>query len=153
MRTRLAIFLMIGATAAGLYSASTLRETPEILKQAEAAAAGIDMETTASIGPRKDDQPRAARVFKLASPEASTSCMITRGEELTPGYAPLNVNKGCDEIHPGLSNVKFWREREDGSIAFMDAENSAVAEFAFGDGVDYESYQPASALLSLWAEQ
>lgn len=149
MRTGLAVVMMVGAMATAWYAASELRNTPEILKQAEAA--GIDRElTTASVN---KGAANVGEVFKLSSPEASTSCMVVKGQELSPGYANLKINPGCDEVYQGLSAAKFWRERADGSVAFMDAENAPVAEFSFGDGVDYESYQPASAMLSLWAEQ
>lgn len=150
MRTGFAVLMMVGAMATAWYAAAELRNTPEILRQADAVAIDTQL-TTASIAPNRSSHP--GQVFKLASPEASTSCMVVKGEALSPGYASLKVNPGCDEVYGGLSRARFWRERADGSIAFMDSDNAPIAEFAFGDGVDYESYLPASAMLSLWAEQ
>lgn len=149
MRTGLAVVMMVGAMATAWAAASALRNTPEVLAQADAIAVDTEL-TTASIAPKVEHQ--AGEVFKLSSPEASTSCMVVKGKVLSPGYAELKVNPGCDEIYNGLSNARFWRDRPDGSVAFVDLENVPVAEFSIGDGVDYESFQPSSAMLSMWAE-
>lgn len=142
MRSAFVLVLIAGAMGVAWMAASALHNAPAIDQ-------GF---TTASIpAPRLATRPQL-QVFMLSSAESSGSCMVVKGRELSPGYAELKINPACDRISAGLTTARFWRERADGSIAFVDSQNASVAEFAVGDGADYESYQPRGARLSMWAE-
>ncbi|MGC4026808.1 MAG: hypothetical protein QM744_17720 [Mesorhizobium sp.] len=142
MRSVFVLVLIAGAMGVAWMAASALQNTPEIDRNF----------TTASIPVPQPVTRSTLQVFTLSSAEASGSCMVVKGRALSPGYAELKVNPACDHILQGLTTARFWRERADGSIAFVDSQNAPVAEFAIGDDADYESYQPRAARLSMWAE-
>lgn len=136
MRTGLALMMIAAAMATAWVGANALHTEP--------AVAGIDTETTTASIPRATGQ-----TFMLTSPQAGETCLIVKGESLSPGYAELKVNPACERLLRGVSNARFWRERADGSIAFSADARGPIVEFAAGDGVEYESYAPASVLLKL----
>jgi hypothetical protein len=142
MRSGLVFVMIAGAMGLAWAATNALHNAPAIDRDF----------TTASIEKPAKPVQSSVRVFKLSSAEASSSCMVVRGETLSPGYSELKVNPACDRVFAGLTNARFWRERADGSVAFVGADNAAIAEFTIGDGVDYESYQPSTAMLSMWAE-
>ncbi|MBX3598039.1 MAG: hypothetical protein KF874_10770 [Rhizobiaceae bacterium] len=107
---------------------------------------------TASIEKPQPVVRSQLQVFTLSSANSTGSCMIVKGRTLSPGYAELKVNPACESISKGLTTARFWRERADGSIAFVDGDNAPLVEFYAGDGADFESYQPSTAKLSMWAE-
>lgn len=142
MRSVFLLALIAGAMGVAWMAASALHNVPALDRSF----------TTASIpAPQPVARPEL-QVFMLSSADSSGSCMVVKGRTLSPGYSELKVNPACDRISPGLTAARFWRERADGSIAFVDGENAPVAEFAIGDGADYESYQPRATRLSMWAE-
>jgi hypothetical protein len=141
MRSVFVMVLIAGAMSVAWMAASALQNAPTVDRSLK----------TASIPAPPIARPKL-QVFMLSSADSLGSCMVVKGEALSPGYAELKINPACDRISPGLTNARFWRERADGSIAFVDAENAPIAEFAIGDGADYESYQPRTARLSMWAE-
>lgn len=142
MRGLLLLLMMMGAMTAAWIATSGLRTPSEIDKAL----------TTASIPAPQPLIRSDLHVFTLSSADSSGSCMVVKGETLSPGYSELKVNPACEGILPGLTTARFWRERADGSIAFVDTQNSSVVEFTIGDGSDFESYQPRTARLSMWAE-
>ena len=52
---------------------------------------------------------------------------------------------------PGIERAKFWRERDDGTVAFSTNGIDPIVAFGVADGDGYESYAPAAPLLSLAA--
>ena len=142
MRSVFVLVMIAGAMGTAWVAASALRNTPAIDRDF----------MTAGIPAPQSPSRTVPLVFRLSSADSSGSCMVVKGETLSPGYAELVVNPACDRISAGLTTARFWRERADGSIAFVDGQNAPVVEFAIGDGADYESYQPRTARLSMWAE-
>jgi len=52
---------------------------------------------------------------------------------------------------PGIERAKFWREQNDGTVAFSVNGVDPIVTFGVADGDGYESYAPALPLLSLAA--
>lgn len=142
MRKLILFLLFAGSVAAIWIMAAALKFQP-----------GPDrtLETSSLAGLPPVETPQLS-VFTLSSAEAAGSCMVVRGATLSPGYFELKVNPACETIMPGLTTARFWRERANGTVAFVDGQNAPVAEFAAGDGADFESYRPRSSRLSMWAE-
>lgn len=132
----LAVLMIAGAMATAWAAANALHT--------QQAAPGVDtsLKTAAIARP-------SGEVFRLSSVTANESCLIVKGETLSPGFAELKVNPACERLMPGVSNARFWRERPDGSVAFTASSSAPIVEFAAGEGVEYESYAPSSVFLSL----
>jgi hypothetical protein len=78
------------------------------------------------------------------------SCKVIRGG--TEGAYTLRADPDCERLLPGLSKVRFWRERDDGAIVFSREGADDLVAFGAADGVAYESFRPVSALISLAAD-
>ena len=145
MRTRWVLMGMAGAMATAWAGVNALHAVPP--------PADVDMTlTTASIArPAAPAAHEAGESFVIRSALSDASCVVAKGEELSPGYAKIRVTSACEQLLPGLASARFWREREDGSVA-LSAAGDPIVEFAAGDGVDYESYAPASAMLTIKAQ-
>ncbi len=138
MRTGLALLMIAGAMATASIGVNALHKAQN--------NAGIDTQTTASIS-----RP-SGEVFRLSSIEASTSCEIVKGKAQRSGRSPLTVDPACDRVLPGMSRVRYWREKPDGSVDFTGEAGEALATFAIGDGTAYESFRPRTPLLRLSTE-
>lgn len=140
MRTGGALVMIAAAMATAWAAANALNRMPP----GTALGAGIDTEIkTAAIA------PASGEIFRLSSIAANESCLIVKGDELSPGLARLQVNPACERLLPGVGKARFWRERGDGSVALSSGANSPVVEFAAGEGAEYESYSPGAVFLSL----
>jgi hypothetical protein len=135
MRTGLALMMIAGAMATASIGVNALHKMQ--------ASPGIDTQTTASIA-----RP-SGKVFRLSSVESSASCEIVKGKAQRSGRAPLTVDPACERVLPGMSRVRFWREKPDGSIDFTGEAGEALATFAAGKGVAYESFRPRTPQLRL----
>lgn len=146
MGTRLAMVFIAAAMTTAWVGVNALQATPP--------PADVDMTaTTASIArpePQLERQPKDTFVIKSVGNDEA--CAVTKGEELSPGYAPIRVTANCEKLLPGLASARFWRENEDGSVALQAGASDTIAAFSAGEGVDYESYAPASVLLTLKAQ-
>ncbi|MCO5064915.1 MAG: hypothetical protein M9924_10950 [Rhizobiaceae bacterium] len=142
MRSAFIVVLIAGAMSVAWVAATALRNTQEIDRSF----------TTAGIPTFEQTARPAIQVFKLSSADSSGACMVVKGQTLSPGYAELKVNPACETVSKGLTAARFWRERADGSVAFVDSQNASVVEFVVGDDVDYETDQPRGPHLSMWAE-
>ncbi|MGO4831621.1 hypothetical protein AB4144_04885 [Rhizobiaceae sp. 2RAB30] len=70
------------------------------------------------------------------------------------GTAPAGLTAGhdCDEVMPGLSDVRYWREEADGSVLFGSVGGVTMAAFAQADGAGYESFAPRHPLMAMVPE-
>jgi hypothetical protein len=64
----------------------------------------------------------------------------------------MRAGPECDRLLPGLSAARFWQERDGGQIVIGRNLADDLISFAVGDGVAYESFRPASALISMTAD-
>jgi hypothetical protein len=88
--------------------------------------------------------------YRLRSMD-NLSCQIIRGAAASDGVYTLRADAACDRLLPGLSRVRFWQEH-DGLIVLGGNLADDLISFAVADGVSYESFRPASALISLTAD-
>lgn len=75
-----------------------------------------------------------------------------RGASVSDGLSLLSAAPNCHRLLPGLEQAKFWREQNDGTVAFSANGIDPIVTFAAADGDGYESYAPALPLLSLAAD-
>jgi hypothetical protein len=79
----------------------------------------------------------------------SSSCTIYRGPLLGEGLNDLVIPAECNDLMPGLSALRFWKEGGDGSVAFSSNGSDTPLLFSVADGAAYESYKPSRPLLSI----
>lgn len=92
----------------------------------------------------------SAMVYRLVA-NGEQACTVVRGAPLDGGLSELRPSPGCEKLMPGLSRARFWREREDGAVAFSADGTDEIAAFASADGEGYESFRPMAPVLSLVA--
>lgn len=93
----------------------------------------------------------AAETYRLAANGEDTSCAVTRGARVSADLSWLSVDPHCTGLVPGIERVRYWRDGEDGSVAFSATGIDSIVTFGIADGVDYESFAPAAPLISLAA--
>lgn len=87
-------------------------------------------------------------VFRMRS-AGDISCAVTRGDPVSGDRSELEVEPSCAALLPGIERAKFWQENADGSVAFTEDGVEAIVSFSVGDGMAYESFEPATPLISL----
>ncbi|MFD1985100.1 hypothetical protein ACFSOZ_21415 [Mesorhizobium newzealandense] len=89
--------------------------------------------------------------FRLVENGDAGNCAVTRGAAVSDDLSLLTVAPNCRRLLPGIERAKFWREEQDGTVAFSANGVDPIVTFAVADGEGYESYAPAAPLLSLAA--
>lgn len=89
--------------------------------------------------------------YRLVANGDEAACAVSRGTEISDGLSLLAVAPICRKLLPGIEQAKFWREQDDGTVAFSSNGVDPIVTFAAADGNGYESYAPALPLLSLAA--
>ncbi|MBZ9857661.1 hypothetical protein LB566_28155 [Mesorhizobium sp. CA13] len=89
--------------------------------------------------------------YRLVANGDEGVCAIKRGATVSDGLSLLTVAPNCRRLMPGIERAKFWREQEDGTVAFSANGVDPIVTFAVADGDGFESYAPALPLLSLAA--
>ncbi|QPC89419.1 hypothetical protein [Mesorhizobium sp. INR15] len=97
------------------------------------------------------DEATPSSSFRLVANGDEGACAVTRGAAVSAGVSLLTVDANCRGLMPGIERAKFWRERDDGTVAFSANGIDPIVTFSVADGDGYESYAPASPLLSLAA--
>ncbi|TPL98745.1 hypothetical protein FJ943_17850 [Mesorhizobium sp. B2-3-10] len=90
-----------------------------------------------------------SNAYRLVANGDEGACAVTRGASVSDGLSLLTVAPNCRRLLPGLERAKFWREQNDGTVAFSANGIDPIVTFAVADGDGYESYAPALPLLSL----
>ncbi|MET2829365.1 hypothetical protein [Mesorhizobium shangrilense] len=98
------------------------------------------------------DKALSSGNYRLAANGDEAACAVRRGAEISKGLSKLMVASDCRLVFPGIERAKFWRERDDGTVAFSTDGVDPIVTFGVADGEGYESYAPAAPLLSLAAE-
>jgi hypothetical protein len=106
---------------------------------------GIDPVTVSSIGPDLTAKER----FLLVAGGLKEGCVVTAAGDGVK--KDLSLTPVCKSQVPSLASVKWWLDRPDGSVAFLNDGGRVLAEFAAGDGVALESFAPREPLMSLLA--
>jgi hypothetical protein len=95
------------------------------------------------------NEARPTSNFRLVANGDEGDCAVTRGVAIDDGLSLLTVAPNCRRLMPGIERAKFWREDEDGTVAFSADGIDPIVTFSVADGDGYESYAPALPLLSL----
>ncbi|TIT35275.1 MAG: hypothetical protein E5W65_13845 [Mesorhizobium sp.] len=90
-----------------------------------------------------------SNTYRLVANGDEGGCAVTRGASVSDGLSLLTVAPNCRRLLPGIEQVKFWRQQNDGTVAFSADGVDPIVTFAVADGDGYESYAPALPLLSL----
>lgn len=104
-----------------------------------------DAVTTASIPAAVEQE------FTVSNMQSRTACIISRGTATTRRSSGVIAGDDCTEVWPGLAAVRNWTDNGDGTIDLTDDRGETVLTLAVGDGVAYESLEPADASIALTA--
>lgn len=97
------------------------------------------------------NEPAPSNTYRLVANGDEAACAVSRGAEISDGLSLLTVAPTCRRLLPGIEQAKFWREGQDGTVAFSANGIDPIVTFSVADGNGYESYAPATPLLSLAA--
>ena len=97
------------------------------------------------------NEARPTSNYRLVANGDEAACAVWRGAEVSGGLSLLTVASNCRRLLPGIERAKFWRERDDGTVAFSVNGVDPIVTFGVADGDGYESYAPTLPLLSLAA--
>lgn len=86
--------------------------------------------------------------YTVSNMENGTACLITRGSRLSPHSRAIAPGEDCESVWPGLAQARNWTQNDDGTVALTDAGGTAILTLGLGDGVDFESLEPANAVLA-----
>lgn len=88
-------------------------------------------------------------VYRLGRAGRDKDCSIARGEQIDGRTAMLAVEERCGDLHAALIEAKRWRDLDDGTVVLATSEGEPIARFSPGDGIAYESFEPAAPILYL----
>lgn len=94
-----------------------------------------------------------SNTYRLVANGDEAACAVSRGAEISDGLSLLTVAPTCRRLLPGIEQAKFWREQNDGTVAFSANGIDPIVTFSVADGDGYESYAPVTPLLSLASDR
>ncbi len=111
---------------------------------------GAAVDIVSETGSIATSSPAAPELFRVLLSGVDVGCTLAHS---AGSEAPLEVGKGCAHSLPALADAKRWRQEPDGSVALADGGGHALLRLAVADGADWESYEPATPIVSLIAER
>ena len=123
-------------------------KTLSVLIAAAALFVGVQL-FHGGAGQSAADEVTPSTSFRLVANGDEGDCAVTRGAAIQYGLSLLTVAPNCRRLLPGIERAKFWREEQDGTVAFSADGIDPIVTFSVADGDGYESYAPATPLLSL----
>lgn len=106
-----------------------------------AKQAAVDPIVSASIRPADKD-------YTVSNMENGTACIITRGKPISSHSRTIKPGKDCEAVWPRLSDATNWTQNDDSTVVLTDSSGSEILTLGLGDGVDFESLEPANAILA-----
>lgn len=91
------------------------------------------------------------RAFTVSNMQSRTACLISRGAMITQRSSSVIAGEDCVSVWPGLAQVRNWTDNGDGTIELTDSRGEQILSLGLGDGVAYESLEPADASIALTA--
>lgn len=104
-----------------------------------------DPVTTASVSSTGE------REFTVSNMQSRTACLVRRGTMTTQRSSGVIAGEDCLAVWPGLERVRNWTDNGDGTIQLTDSSGEPILSLGIGDGVAYESLEPADASIALTA--
>lgn len=89
--------------------------------------------------------------FKVFTPGEKQACLLVRRAGKLPGGAQINADPQCRAVFDPLAGAATWQEGAHGNVILRDRTGRRIAELAPGDGLAYQSVEPAYPILSLVA--
>ncbi|MDB5524381.1 MAG: hypothetical protein JWM58_2144 [Rhizobium sp.] len=86
--------------------------------------------------------------YTVSNMENGTACLITRGKRISARSREIMPGSDCQDVWPGLTAAHTWTQNDDGTVALTDSGGEAILTLGLGDGVDFESLEPANAVLA-----
>lgn len=115
------------------------------------AAASVSWMVGFATGPAPASQPPVQSepydTLLLSAPGGGHPCTMRKAG--TGPMAHVVADGGCDALLSGLSQVRYWAEKPDGSVELSIDGDAAIVAFAAADGAGYESFEPRSSMISL----
>lgn len=113
------------------------------------------------FSPAHDVRPGASRAvtiatagereFTVSNMQTRTVCLISRGAMTTQRSSSVIAGEDCTAVWPGLAQARNWTDNGDGTIQLTDSSGEQILSLGLGDGVAYESLEPADASIALTA--
>lgn len=103
----------------------------------------VDPIVSASIKPANQTD------YTVSNMENGAACLIGSGRAVSARSHQLNPGQDCDAVWPGLAQARNWTQNGDGTVVLTDRSGAQVLTLGLGDGVDFESLEPANAVLAL----
>jgi hypothetical protein len=91
------------------------------------------------------------REFTVSNMQSRTVCLISRGTMTTHRSSSVIAGEDCMAVWPGLERVRNWTDNGDGTFQLTDGSGEQILSLGLGDGVAYESLEPADASIALTA--
>ena len=86
--------------------------------------------------------------YTVSNMENGTACLLTRGKKLSQRSRAMTPGKDCETVWPGLAEARNWTQNDDGTVALTNTGGEAILTLGMGDGVDFETLEPANAVLA-----
>lgn len=93
----------------------------------------------------------AEQEFTVSNMQNRTACLISRGAMTTQRSSGVIAGDDCAAVWPGLAAARNWTDNGDGTVDLTDASGGEILTLGLGDGVAYESLEPADASIALTA--
>lgn len=124
-----ALVLTVCAAGFGLWLVGPAKEPP------------VDPIISASV--KKGDQD-----YTVSNIQTGAACLITRGNRLSSHSRHVKPGNDCETVWPRLSETRNWTQNDDNTVLLTDASGAEILTLGLGDGVDFESLEPANAVLA-----
>jgi hypothetical protein len=89
--------------------------------------------------------------YQLKALGIASSCILTVRNGIAGEQRPVTVSGDCDTRHPAFMASARWTEDTHGTVTLADAHGRAIAHFAPGDGIAFESTGQGRDFLTLAA--
>jgi hypothetical protein len=86
--------------------------------------------------------------YTVSNMENGTACLVTRGRTVTSHSREIKPGTDCDSVWPGLTHARNWTQTDDGTVLLTNGGGEPILTLGLGDGVDFESLEPANAVLA-----
>jgi len=86
--------------------------------------------------------------YTVSNMENGTACLVTRGRRVSGHSRIIKPGRDCEAVWPRLTEARNWTQNDDNTVVLTDAGGAAILTLGLGDGVDFESLEPANAILA-----
>ena len=83
--------------------------------------------------------------YKLVANGDEGACAVTRGAMISDGLSLLTVAPNCRRLLPGIERAKFWRDQNDGTVAFSANGIDPIVAFSVANRGWFKTYAPHAA--------